>query len=256
MLAFVYDNTFEGVLSAVFDAYTTNRFPDTLLLETETAPLTVSETHVVRTSPDNAKRVFAGLSKRLSREGKNMLLLAFLSEEKDVGALLFRFMRKILDESAKEGDFSDADMSAVDKLARKVYAEHHLMLGFARFQKTADGIYFAALAPKYNILALMTPHLADRFANHPWIVYDAVRGFGLLHKGGEIHDIILDPALLRDGSLPPSFLDAKENALQDMWRGYFQATGIPERTNPKLQARCMPRRYWRFMTEMQPQRNR
>lgn len=253
MLAYLYDNTFEGILSAVHDAYITRRFPDMLLCREDIPPLTVTDTHSVASSRNKADRVFAGLAKRLSREGKNILPLAFLSEQPDIGTLLFRYMRKIFDApQSPEGDFTDSGMLEVDQLARKVYGEHHLLLGFARFQKTAEDIYFSALIPKYNVLSLMVPHFRDRFAFHPWIIYDARRGYGYFHDKGEIKDVSLDGGILRDGRLPDHLLAEDEVMFRDMWQSYFSTTAITERANPRLQARCLPRRYWPYLTEMHP----
>jgi probable DNA metabolism protein len=252
MLAFRYDNTFEGLLSAVFDAYTRKEFPEYILGPEETPPLLASSIHAVMTSRPKADRVFAGLGKRLTRIGKNSVLLAFLSEEAGTATLLFRYMRKVFDSplgKTPETDFADADIFAVDQLARKVYADHHLLLGFARFQKTAEGIYFAALSPKYNVLSLLLPHFKDRFSAHPWIIYDARRGFGFHHENGIISDMILEGDILTDGRLPAHLLAQGEEFFQKMWEKYLASATITERINRPLQARCLPRRFWPHMTE-------
>ena len=43
MLIFRYDKTFEGLLTAIFDAYSIKRFPDVLLAAEETSPLFYDE---------------------------------------------------------------------------------------------------------------------------------------------------------------------------------------------------------------------
>ena len=43
MTVFVYDKTFEGLLTAVFDAYSRRSFPDLLLAEGEPFPLFYDE---------------------------------------------------------------------------------------------------------------------------------------------------------------------------------------------------------------------
>jgi len=42
------------------------------------------------------------------------------------------------------------------------------MLMFVRFQKTADGVFFAPIDPKYNVLSLVT----DFFVNAQLYTYD------------------------------------------------------------------------------------
>ena len=256
MLAFRHDNSFEGILSAVFDAYTRKEFPEILLDAEEIPPLTVSAVHEVETSRPKADRVFAGLCKRLTRTGKNTVLLVHLSELAGSAALLFRYIRKIFD-APRDGrgllpecDFSDRDILAADQIARKVYCEYHHLLGFARFQKTAEGIYFAALSPRHNVLAMLLPHFMDRFSTHPWVVYDARRGFGFYHENGAVSDMTLDGDILENGRLPARLLAEDELLIQSLWAGYLGSATIRERMNLKLQTRCLPRRYWPHMAEM------
>lgn len=252
MLAFRYDDTFEGLLSAVFDAYTRKEFPELVLEADAVPPLTVSAIHTVMTSRPKADRVFTGLSKRMTRLGKNSVLLAFLSELPGTGTLLFRYLRKVFDSppgTSPETDFADKDVLAVDQTAQKVYADYNHLLGFARFQKTAEGIYFAALSPKFNVLAMMLPHFKDRFSTHPWIIYDARRGFGFYYDQNSIHDMTLTGEILVEGKLPPRLLAQEEEFFQEMWEQYLAAATIKERINRPLQTRCLPRRYWPHMTE-------
>ena len=44
MVVFIYDKTFEGLLTAVFDAYSRKSFPDALRTEGEPLPLFCEET--------------------------------------------------------------------------------------------------------------------------------------------------------------------------------------------------------------------
>ena len=41
MILFIYDHTFEGLLTCIFDAYFRKTFPDSLLMEGEPLPLDV-----------------------------------------------------------------------------------------------------------------------------------------------------------------------------------------------------------------------
>ena len=51
MTVFVYDKTFEGLLTAVFDAYSRRSFPDLLLAEGEPFPLFYDEAVTIRPVP-------------------------------------------------------------------------------------------------------------------------------------------------------------------------------------------------------------
>ena len=56
MVLFVYDKTFEGLLTAVFDAYFRKSFPDMLLSEGEALPLFYDEFFTVTTDEEKAGR--------------------------------------------------------------------------------------------------------------------------------------------------------------------------------------------------------
>ena len=55
------------------------------------------------------------------------------------------------------------------------------MRQFVRFQKTADGIFFAVMNPLYNVLPLSACFFQNRFADQPWVIYDTGRKYGLYY---------------------------------------------------------------------------
>lgn len=255
MYAFRFDGSFEGLLSAVFDAYAFRRFPGVLLRQGDVPPLTAHAIHDVATGRDKAERVRSGLEKRISPEARDDVMRVWLAETPEAPDILFRYMRLVFD--TPEGGslkYIHRDVYAVRELARKVAGEAHLLNGFVRFQKTAQGVYFASLGPRYNVIPLMLPHFAGRMADCSWILYDHGRSYGVHYapdatpRFGETN---LCMPLTEDGRLDEALLAEDEAACQGMWRKYFRATAVPERVNPRLQARCLPRRFWKYLTEMQ-----
>lgn len=250
MHVFFYDNSFEGLLSAVFDAYTLKIFPERLLAAGEIAPLPTVGTHDVVTRPEKWTRVFTALEKKLSPYAFADLLYVNLSEQKGSHELLFRYIRKVFDAPRpEEMNFADSDVLEVSQLARKVGSERQHMLGFARFQKTTEGSYFAAVAPRYNVVPLMVAHFKDRFADQRWIIYDVPRDFGIYYDLMECREVHLDNVNLRQGKLKDGLLADNEKLFQNLWKSYCAAVSIQERSNPKLQRRCMPKRFWRYLIE-------
>ena len=80
MLIFRYDKTFEGLLTAIFDAYSIKRFPDVLLAAEETSPLFYDEIITVVTDEERSNRVWKGLQKKLSASALTSLTTCWLSE--------------------------------------------------------------------------------------------------------------------------------------------------------------------------------
>jgi probable DNA metabolism protein len=258
MRVVAYDASFEGLLTVVFDAYARKSFPDALIGGAGRVPLLADSARRVPTDSARADRVFAGLRRALSARGLGELLLAWMAEQQGADRLILRYIRKVFAATRRiERDYGDADVFGVHRLALRTDAERRHLAGFVRFQRTAHGIYFAPIAPRCNVLPLLLDHFADRFADQDWIMYDTIRNHGVLHdsaarRGGRFREVSFDAAALRGGQLPPEFLAEEETLFQSAWRVYFETAAISERINPALQARCMPRRFWAYMTEMQP----
>ena len=67
MILFIYDHTFEGLLTCIFDAYFRKTFPDSLLMEGEPLPLFYDEAIHIATDEEKAGRVWRGLQKKISK---------------------------------------------------------------------------------------------------------------------------------------------------------------------------------------------
>ena len=141
MIIFQYDKTFEGLLTAVFEAYRLKKFPDSIIKEGDTLPLFYDEIYTVITDDEKAERVWKSLGKKLSKGALSMLTYSWLSEASDIAIVLFRYIRKITDASRSiETNFADPDILTVSKLGKKVADERYRILQFMRFQKTTEGI--------------------------------------------------------------------------------------------------------------------
>lgn len=179
MKIFIYDKTFEGMLTCVFDAYFRKTFPDKLLEKDEPLPLFYEETVEIYTVKEKSDRVWNKLEEKLSSSALSNLMLCWLSELPGVDELLFRYIRKTIDSPAAiEFNFGDEDVLEISKISRKVRFERTRMLQFIRFQKAIDGTYFAAIEPDYNVISLAVNHFKDRFADQKWLIYDMKRKFG------------------------------------------------------------------------------
>ena len=253
MLVFYYDHTFEGLLTAIFDAYSRKTFPDYLYEEGAPVPLFVDETYTVVTESTKANRVWAGLQKKMTKNACNMLYYAWLAEQVETDNLLIRFIRKAFDSPVSiETNFADPDVLGVKQIAQKVSHERTYLMEFVRFQKAADGIYFAPVSPKYNALPLAIAHFKDRFADQKWLIYDVRRRYGYYYDCKTVDEVTFeDDAHLLQGKLDESLLAADEKQFQSMWKDYFKAMTIRERINPKLHRRNLPPRFWKFLTEKQ-----
>lgn len=253
---YLYDRTFDGLLTAVFDAFVRKQMPTAILGEGESLPLFHDEVFTVVTNEEKASRVWRALEKKLSKEALTMLTVSYLAELPELDLHLFNYIGKAVTATKSiETHFTDEDVRFVTDTFRRVRYERLRMMQFVRFQKAKDGTYFALIRPDFDVIPLIIPHFQDRFADQPWIIYDIRRNYGSHYDGREVRPITFtddgrtfDP---HTGKLCAHLLADDENLFQDLWRTYFKAVCIKERLNPRKHRKDMPVRYWPYMTEKQ-----
>ena len=76
---FVYDRTWDGLLTAVFDAFYRHQFPVAIIGEKDTPPL-FAVVHRVITDEEKAGRVFRALQRKLSSAALACLTTSLFSE--------------------------------------------------------------------------------------------------------------------------------------------------------------------------------
>jgi probable DNA metabolism protein len=244
MKIFVFDGSFEGLLTTVKIVDSNRHMPDAF-----------DESFVVITEDTKANRVWNGLRKKLSTSWLHDTYKAFLSEQPEMYQHIFDFIRYIFDNpQGAEENFGNPVVLAVAQMSRKVHREKHRMEAFIRFQETSDKIFYAHIEPDYNVLLLISDHFRKRYADQKWIIYDLKRKYGLYYDLEKVEEITFDfsqqmsPAL---NALPANILDKKEELYSILWKDYFRSVNIPARKNMKLHIQHVPRRYWKYLSEKQ-----
>lgn len=254
MQIFLYDQSLEGLLTTIFEAYRQKRFPEQLLAHNTILPLFTDHAVTIQTDTEKATRVWQTLQKKLSAHTLHKILYTWLSELPDSDTLLFKVIRKLVDsKDTIESNLADDDILLLHQTAQKVNKERLHLMQFVRFQKTTDDIYFAPVNPVYNALPLAINHFQDRFADQQWIIYDIIRRYGYFYNLKTTTEITLDwDEHFDQGQLKQSALGTDEQLIQTLWKKYFKTLTIQERLNPKLQRQHMPKRFWAYLTETQP----
>ena len=67
MNVFIYDGSFDGFLTLIFEVFRLKIFPQAILTDGETPPLLSTKVFEISTDREKAGRVWAGLEKKLSR---------------------------------------------------------------------------------------------------------------------------------------------------------------------------------------------
>lgn len=255
MIIYHYDKSFEGLLTAIFDAYLRKTFPHRLLLPDEPEPLFCEASHSVITDTEKSERVWKSLEKKVDKNTLNMISYAWLSELPGADEVIFRYICKTIDSPRSIAtNFADNDVLQLRQIALKTGREKHRMIEFVRFQKTNDDTYFAAIEPDHNVLPLIITHFRNRYADQRFIIYDLKRDYGMYFDTHKVTEMSFsDSELFEGGKVKDHLLAENEVLYQRLWKRYFKAITIRERINPKLHRQHLPRRYWKYLTEKDPE---
>lgn len=252
MNIFSFDNTFEGLLTLVFDCYQQKRFPDEILSGEGSQHVLFGSTIDITTDEQKAERVWNGIVKRSSEENAHRIYRVFLSGLPDAPMLLVKYIQLMIDSTKnEETNFSEPVVVEVNKLHQKVCREAHRINMFVRFQKTVEGSYYASFAPLYDVLPLCIPHFKDRFADQLWIIYDLKRNYGFLYDLKAVTRVVFDELKVnpQNGQLHNSLLAEDEKLFQQLWKQYYKSICIWERKNPKVHRQFLPKRFWKYLPE-------
>jgi probable DNA metabolism protein len=245
-----YDGTFDGLLTCVFKAYERKEHPIQILSSEDHSTHLFASNVLVSTDTNLARRVMQGVVKKTSADLGRSLFQAFLTEESGIEMVILRFIQKAMRSTPSiENDNTDADVLHIRNLNKKISREVQKMQANVRFEQKEDNMYFASIAPDYNVIPLLGAHFQRRFADQKWMIYDTKRRLGIYYNLKEILEIDL-----LESTLPLTIESNKnqEPIQQLLWRQCFRSVNALERKNIKLNLRHVPLRYWRYLGEQQP----
>ncbi|MCX2739609.1 TIGR03915 family putative DNA repair protein [Pontibacter anaerobius] len=253
---YTYDGTFEGLLTVVFEAFERKAWPTTIEQQHLAQPGMFGENITVVTDEEKAGRVWQGLQKKLSVGALQALYHTYLWEQPGFEQTVFAYIKLVFSSAQSiEGNYAAPCVLQVQQAAKQVHREKHRMEAFVRFEKTADNLYFATISPDFNVLPLIVRHFEKRYVDQRWAIYDTSRHYGAYYDLEQVSLVNLElPPGKRPNIVAAEAKDQEEDIYQQLWQVYFDNVNIPERKNPKLHLRHMPRRYWKYLSEKQPRR--
>jgi probable DNA metabolism protein len=144
----------------------------------------------------------------------------------------------------------DSAVKIVRDASFKVARESHRLSGLLRFSLGSANVPVAYCSPDHFVLPLLAEHFTLRFGDSPWAIIDEKRQLALMKNIGPDAEAELEAF----NPHHPWFVDLrgeKRDAWETLWLSYFKAINNESRANPKVQLSFMPRRYWKYLPEVQ-----
>jgi probable DNA metabolism protein len=250
MNTLVYDGTFEGLLTAVFEIYERKLYTVKLLKGEWRNSALFEEVIPIVTDEGRAGRVLRGLRKKLSAAGVQRLYISHMAEIAGEDCNVLGFIRYVFDSDQNiEEDYGNRYVMRLSEILKMVRREKHRMEAFVRFQKLNDGTFYAAIEPDFNVLPLLIKHFKSRYADQKWMIYDIKRGYGVYYDLHDTQFIEMDFDELNNPVNVIAAYSEDEGIYQNLWKNYFNSVNIASRKNTRLHVRHIPKRYWRHLTE-------
>lgn len=242
-VVYVYDGSFEGFLSLVFESWRKKETPSMIFPLGGEQP-TLFPSVFIETDFEHSARVKKGVIKAAGAAAFDNVELCFLSCAAEKELLLLGYIRLCIANGSRVlSMLADDTVSAVEKAARACLREAHHYKGFARFS-VRGGMMTCVIEPKHAVLPLIADHFCERYHGESFIIFDQTHGLALLYSQGRRAMV---PA---EGFEPPQ-ADTGELEARRLWKLFYDTIAIEERDNPRCRMSLMPKRFWSRLTEMQ-----
>lgn len=241
---FLYDGSFDGLLTIVFDCFCKKIIPNNVKSEETYQSSLLDKIVYTETDSEKASRIINGIYNSISYHAFYNSYMAYLSnsEVKEINILKFLYHGFLV--GPKIDNMLTVDyVFKVNELKRIVGLEAHRLKGLVRFISVSDNSFYSCIHPDNNVVEEVGKHFVARLNGQNFIIVDKNRNIAFVYDTNEYH--ILDVTNLQ---IPE--ISEEEKLYQDLWKTFWKTIAIKERTNPRLQAAFMPRRYWKDLTEM------
>lgn len=244
MIHYIYDVTFEGLLTCIYEAYYRHENPDDIIPKDKEEENFLVQRYYIETDKEKALKVYKSIEEKISKEALKRVFYAYLSELPKSGVAVLNYLRIGYKMGANvDSNLSNDAVLTMDKINHKVGMERHRMVGLVRFKMLKGDILYATIKPEHNIVGLLAPHFANRLSNESFIIHDIKRNIGVFYNKKEwiIRDFILEDNLI---------IKEDEEEYQDLWKAYYKHISIESRKNLRLKKNNMPMKYWKHLVEI------
>ncbi len=251
MRILVCEDSVEGILTAVHEAFISRygHAYQRIVIGPAVNMDLFSDIYTIEPDMDKASRVVEAIVRSISDYAWQMVWQAAEADSEDKGDVIYRFLiLGFANGSRILNAMTRPEVMRLHQLSRAVSRETQRLYGFLRFQELENHILYGKLLSKHHVGTFLANHFTDRLPQEHWIIHDPDRDEVWVHQAGNDWIYISHPDFKVD---PEAMLSAAEYDFKAWWETFRESIAIRERTNPRLQMQMMPKRYWKYMPEMQ-----
>jgi DNA polymerase len=155
-------------------------------------------------------------------------------------ALLYRLLWRLRAEKGLLDVAVDPDVARAEALSKAVRRDIHKMRAYVRFREIHDEagpLHVAWFEPEHHIVEINAPFFVRRFHGMRWSILTPERS------------ALWDGEALTFGPGAAKADAPAEDAMEEVWRGYYASIFNPARLKVKAMQGHMPQKYWRNLPE-------
>ncbi len=241
---FLYEDTFLSLLNLI-DYLVKNKIKPENIKNTKYTPTLLD--NIIKLEIEEKESIIKRVFDSIGAYPFRLMYLVFLSTEENKELILYYFYLNAL--KYKEKILYHRNLKCVDKtikIANYVSHESHKYKGFVRFRELENHVLYAQIEPVNDILVLITPHFRKRLKNEYWIIKDVKRKILGIYDKEKVYFVSEEYFSLKNT------LESKsEIEFSELWKTFYKTIGIKERKNDRCRMNFMPKRYWKYMLEME-----
>ena len=240
---YLYDGTFYGLLTIVFDSYSNKTLPQKIYTQNSYIPNFLDKTVKFETNFEKSQRVFNGIEKNIGYDALYNSYYAFLSNEKDKEIYILKYLCDGFHIGPKiNNNLTTSYVFKVINMRKRALSECHKLKGLLRFQEIGENLCYSSIHPDNNIIEPLGHHFIKRLPSMNFVIHDKNRDICFVYNSKEYK-------IINSKNIKVPEISENEKAYQELWKMFFKTISIKERTNSRCQMQFMPKKYWQDLIE-------
>ena len=237
----LYDGTFEGFLSLVYEVYYKKLKP-TKIYKTLPNEILFEEILEINSSKESGIKVLNAIKTKFPKEILEKILNIFMCDSKEFEMALLEYIVIGFKDSKQLYNINNSCVFYLNNLEKELFRVTHKLTGFIRFEELEDKTLYAKIESKFNVVYFLGRHFLKRFNNQNFIIHDINRKLSFVKIENDFS--VQEVAFFDE----PNY-SSNEEKFQKLWKSFFSGVTINERTNLKLQTQMVPLLYRTYMSE-------
>ncbi len=237
----VYDGSFEGFLSLVYEVYYQKLTPLKVLREIPNR-LILDDILVMEYQEEKSLKVLEALQKKFTKNHFETIFHIFMCDSVEFELDLLHFIILGFKNQKELENINYPFILNIQNLQRELFRYSHKMTGFIRFIELDDGTLYGKIETKFNVVYHLGTHFLERFNNQNYIIHDLNRKLAFIKNETfcGVQEVV---------TFDEPTISQNEEKFSNLWKTFFASVAIESRTNKKLQRQMVPLLYRTFMTE-------